>query len=273
MLHVKKLRRVLLFQAPQKAIEPLVVAPGEEYIELITDGRVRFDDGGVSRWYGAGTFFWHLAGQETVYDADLADPYECLALRFQVAPGRRHPPPRVTVWKTPDQARAFAWELLEAIHHPDTDIDALGRYAYARFDWMSRNQTPAPVHLPPPVRFALEELERTLVEDIPVEVIARRVGVSVSGLHNLFRKHLSSSPHQVRTNLRMLKARQILATGGDTVKEVAAACGFANVENFCRRFRQHVGQSPGAYRKRNQIPVKFYQPHETIEENDSGGAQ
>lgn len=267
MLHVKKLLRVMLFQAPQKAIEPLVVSPDLEYFELITDGRVRFDDGSGALWYGAGTCFWHLPGQETVYDADLSDPYECLAVRFLVSGKRPKPPPRITIWKTPEAARAFAWELLEAIHHPDTDTEALGRYAYARFDWMSRNQTPAPVLLPTPVRLALEELERTLPEDIPVERIASRVDVSVSGLHNLFRKHLSSSPHQVRINLRMLKARQMLATGSDSIKEVAAACGFGSAENFCRRFAQHVGQSPGSYRKRNQIPVKYYKPHEKY---DSG---
>jgi len=44
-------------------------------------------------------------------------------------------------------------------------------------------------------------------------------------------------------------ARALLESGAATPKQVAAQCGFANVDTLRRAFVRHVGVSPAAYRR------------------------
>ncbi|MNC78928.1 transcriptional activator FtrA [compost metagenome] len=48
---------------------------------------------------------------------------------------------------------------------------------------------------------------------------------------------------------RIRLAKEKLGFGPHKIAEVATLCGYANVEHFCRQFRQLTGYSPKAYRE------------------------
>jgi AraC-like DNA-binding protein len=54
------------------------------------------------------------------------------------------------------------------------------------------------------------------------------------------------TPHAFQVNLRVARARALLA-GGAAPAAVAADCGFADQPHLTRTFKRAVGISPGAY--------------------------
>ena len=82
--------------------------------------------------------------------------------------------------------------------------------------------------------------------------LAEQGGISEVYMRQLFRERFGISPKQYVQELRMQKARQLLAEGNASVGEIAAACGFTAIYHFCRSFKEAVGQSPTVYRRENR---------------------
>lgn len=85
---------------------------------------------------------------------------------------------------------------------------------------------------------------------LSLEVVARRVRWSKFHLSRSiahltgtrFRDHLAFA--------RLAAAQEALREGVLTIKEIAAACGFASTSSFDREFRRHCGCSPTQWRQR-----------------------
>jgi AraC-like DNA-binding protein len=98
------------------------------------------------------------------------------------------------------------------------------------------------------VRRAKERLLDALADDIGADALARVSGAADRfQLARAFRAAFGTSPHQWLVQMRLLRARQLLARGERPVA-VAAACGFADQSHLGRWFRRAYGVSPGAYR-------------------------
>ena len=93
-------------------------------------------------------------------------------------------------------------------------------------------------------------LEETYLENLPITVFADACHFSV----NSFRRHFSEcfgiSPVKYRNNMRIRRARELLAEGGFTVSETAYACGFDNVGYFCRCYLKTTGETPSETRRK-----------------------
>jgi AraC-like DNA-binding protein len=61
-----------------------------------------------------------------------------------------------------------------------------------------------------------------------------------------FRADTGMTPHAFQVNLRIARARALLAAGV-TPAAVAADCGFADQSHLTRTFKRAVGVSPGRY--------------------------
>ncbi|MCC6991036.1 MAG: helix-turn-helix domain-containing protein, partial [Acidobacteria bacterium] len=59
-----------------------------------------------------------------------------------------------------------------------------------------------------------------------------------------------TTPHQWLTHQRVLAAQRLLETSSAPIDRVAELSGFASPETLRFHFRQRVGTSPGAYRRR-----------------------
>ena len=78
--------------------------------------------------------------------------------------------------------------------------------------------------------------------------IADLLHVSARTLHRQL-KDEGASLQQLKDEVRMERARELLLRTGRPVKQVAAAVGFRNEKSFARAFRQWVGVAPGAFRE------------------------
>lgn len=76
--------------------------------------------------------------------------------------------------------------------------------------------------------------------------VARLVGVSDRTLRRGFQELFGVSPLGYLTQLRMLRARQLLQTGEWTVAQVARTVGYGSLGHFGTAFKRQFGISPGA---------------------------
>jgi AraC family transcriptional regulator len=77
-----------------------------------------------------------------------------------------------------------------------------------------------------------------------------QAGLSAFHLHRVFSAAAGETPKQFTLRLRLGRAAAMLLTTGDSVLDIALACGFQSHEAFCRAFRKRFGITPSAYRER-----------------------
>ena len=83
--------------------------------------------------------------------------------------------------------------------------------------------------------------------------LAAECNISEVYFRKLFTKHFGVSPKQYIIDLRIQKAKQLLAEGAMSASAISNECGFSNPYHFCRLFKQHTGSTPTEYRKANLI--------------------
>lgn len=80
------------------------------------------------------------------------------------------------------------------------------------------------------------------------EEMARELGISRFHLSRVFRSRLHVGFNTYVNGVRVGYARELLA-GGDSVTDIAFACGFESTRTFNRAFRGACGMSPREYRR------------------------
>jgi AraC-like DNA-binding protein len=100
------------------------------------------------------------------------------------------------------------------------------------------------------VRDAVTFLREHLAEAPGVEQAAEYVGLSPTYLTTLARKELGRPLHDILNDMRMERAKELLAGSGRSVKEIAHLSGFADPDYFSRAFRRATGRSPTEYREK-----------------------
>ena len=98
-----------------------------------------------------------------------------------------------------------------------------------------------------------EELELHPECDWSQHRMAGRCGCSCTHLVRLFRKYFDTTPRQYLLELRMRRAKRLLADEKLSVKEISARVGYDNALNFSTGFRKRFGISPSEYRKQLSI--------------------
>ena len=78
--------------------------------------------------------------------------------------------------------------------------------------------------------------------------LARRLHVSYTWFRRTFAQQTGLGPHQYLLQLRIARARSLLAESNWPVKEIAAQSGFESEYYFCRVFKKKTGLTPGAWR-------------------------
>lgn len=88
---------------------------------------------------------------------------------------------------------------------------------------------------------------------LTVEEVAARVGVSQFHFIRVFAAVFGATPHQFRTEVRLERARELLARD-HSVTDVCFELGFASPGSFSRLFARRTGRAPSAYRRWIQVP-------------------
>ncbi|WP_176013295.1 AraC family transcriptional regulator [Victivallis sp. Marseille-Q1083] len=253
--HLKTLEIISFFSAPAgvKELKPFISPPGHETIEILTGGKVWFEQDGRDRLYERGTIFWHVAGEPTICRMPPETPYRCLVFHFNVNQSAERPAPRVSFWRDTATLDGFANEVGKAFHHERCDVEQLAAYCYHTLLWQSNrfDHPGGSGELSPKLRKAMNYLEQHLAENISVGDLAANVRISRPYLFELFKTQLGLSPYKYLSDLRLNRARQLLADNTASIKEIAAICGFENLEVFYRAFKRATNLTPGQYREEN----------------------
>lgn len=100
-----------------------------------------------------------------------------------------------------------------------------------------------------PLVAVLEWAGARLAEPLSVGDLAVRLGVSPRTLARRFAARLGLSPGAWLLSRRIAEARTLLEETDLPVDAIAARTGLSSAVNLRRRFRAHVGTTPGAYRR------------------------
>jgi AraC family transcriptional regulator len=107
----------------------------------------------------------------------------------------------------------------------------------------------APGHEDRRLQRAEEYMRAHLGEPISLAVLAREAGLSRFHLLRLFKSAYGETPLKRLTRMRIGEAKRRLASGRQSITEIALDCGYENVAHFSTAFRRVEGISPSAYRR------------------------
>jgi len=103
------------------------------------------------------------------------------------------------------------------------------------------------------VAAALSFIREHACQGITVEQVLKPSFASRSQLEKKFRRCLGRSPQVEIRRVQVAKIRQLLIETNFPLKKIAELTGFEYVEYMCVVFKRLMGESPGSYRKKNQI--------------------
>lgn len=83
--------------------------------------------------------------------------------------------------------------------------------------------------------------------------LAKQCNISEVYFRKMFAKHYKTTPKQYIVNIRISKAKILLAENSLKINTIAERCGFSNQYHFCRVFKEKTGLTPTEYMKQNRI--------------------
>jgi len=101
----------------------------------------------------------------------------------------------------------------------------------------------------PALQFALELLASNPVEIRTASELARRCGISLSRLRQLFHETGGESPSSMLWRLKGNHAIQMIRSTGLALAQIAEQCGFANPFHLSRWVKNWTGHSPRELRR------------------------
>jgi AraC-like DNA-binding protein len=111
---------------------------------------------------------------------------------------------------------------------------------------LTAREPPRPPILTPAVARTRDALHERFAEEVPLEELATIAGMSKCHLVHLFHKEMGLPPHAYQIQLRVARAR-VLVAAGVPLAEVATMTGFADQSHLTRLFKRVVGMPPGQY--------------------------
>lgn len=160
-----------------------------------------------------------------------------------------------TLAEDPRLAIATA-SAFEAMHHDElrivrqTALDHLLANLTSHLRW--RTQLNPDPRLPLVAQRARDYLHSHLHQDIGLDDLAQVTGVDRFRLSRAFKAAFGMAPHAYLIQLRLTRARHLLARG-ELPANVAAALGFADQSHLGRWFKRAYRMTPADYRRRCSI--------------------
>lgn len=84
---------------------------------------------------------------------------------------------------------------------------------------------------------------------ININTLAADNFMSHSYMTHSFKEHTGFSPRQYLTLVRLNAATRLLTTTNDSIIDIALSCGFSDINNFVKCFKQKFDTTPKNYRK------------------------
>ncbi|MEX3815930.1 GlxA family transcriptional regulator [Paraburkholderia sp. BR13439] len=105
-------------------------------------------------------------------------------------------------------------------------------------------------HLDSRLRKALQLMASNLEDPLPLDEIARSVGVSRRHLERMFQARLGSMPSKHYLALRLAEARSQVQRTGKSMMQISLSCGFSSAAHFSNVYRERFGLTPREDRRK-----------------------
>jgi transcriptional regulator GlxA family with amidase domain len=106
------------------------------------------------------------------------------------------------------------------------------------------------------VREAQNRILQRAEETIDFPALARGLGTSYTSFRRAFKQQTGLAPAQFQTEIRLNRARDLLATSDLSVSEISEQVGCSTVFYFSRAFKKKTGFSPRDYRSNTYSQYK-----------------
>jgi AraC-like DNA-binding protein len=102
------------------------------------------------------------------------------------------------------------------------------------------------------IQEAVVRMRESAETPLNIPELARELKVSYRSFRRAFARHTGLSPQKYLLEIRLARARTLLAQSSLSIKEIALRIGFEDAQYFCRYFHKKIGMVPTAYRRAHQ---------------------
>lgn len=185
---------------------------------------------------------------EQRYDTELLVPFREVGIRFDNVLDRNNP----ELVKLRSLLEEMWGEYIRGESHYETLVRAqlvrflayVNRY-FAKKPDESRSRRMRGMET---VRDVLREIEAKPEYPWTLKELSDQVHLSPSRFSSLFTQVVGTSPMDYLIQLRLSRAVQLIETTDSKIIDIASECGFRNLSNFNRLFKQHIGKLPNELR-------------------------
>lgn len=123
---------------------------------------------------------------------------------------------------------------------------------------------------------ARDAMDRAFAEPLDIPALARIAHVSESHFIRTFRATFGETPHRYLQRRRVERAMFMLRESDRSVTEICMEVGFTSLGTFSRTFRDIVGETPTAHRRRavgdgGKVPSCFVRTWGRVSSFGEGG--
>ncbi|MFD0589996.1 helix-turn-helix domain-containing protein [Paenibacillus sp. GCM10027627] len=184
---------------------------------------------------------------EQRYDTELLGPFREMGVRFENVLDREHPELA--------RMRGLLMEMREEYIRKEPHYEAVVRAQLVRFlayvnryfakDTDQKSNHTRGMEM---IRAVLREMERRMEHPWTLKELSEAAHLSTSRFSTLFTQVVGTSPMDYLIQLRLSHAVDLIETTDRKIIDIAAECGFRNLSNFNRLFKQYIGKLPSELR-------------------------
>lgn len=102
------------------------------------------------------------------------------------------------------------------------------------------------------IQNVLTYIDEHYQEPLNLKILSERAFMSESTFSRYFKKSTGKKFVDYVRSVRLEKARELLLSTGKSITKVAYECGFSNLSVFNKNFHEKFGESPSAFRRKEQ---------------------
>ena len=91
-------------------------------------------------------------------------------------------------------------------------------------------------------------IRESLEDTLTIQEIAQELGISYSSFRKLFKEHTGFAPALNQQNLKLQRAKELLSTTDESIKEIAYRLNFESPDYFSAKFKNQTGMKPSDFR-------------------------
>lgn len=190
--------------------------------------------------------------QNSSYTVEDDEQGDCFAINFKLSETIELPPFAMNIKNSGKMLEAFrAAEKSFRVKNEGYTAECMSSlYAVISMLYREKNTAYISGSLKETILPAIRHIHNNYTDkNIKAEDLARLCGVSETYFRRIFKKCCAVPPIQYINNLRLTRAKELLAEGTASLEIVSEMCGFGEVCYFCRFFKKAVGKTPSEYRK------------------------